>query len=294
MNQQRQRILLSLFAGMVVLWLGDSVWSTYYEDPMAAADKKATQLDGQIRKAKLELKRLKRRQQLLDGVRNRSLPTDLASARSLYQGWLSQVAQQVELASRRVDSSPPRPQEGFHVLPFSLRGTGTLQQFTDLLFQFYRAPHLHQIRALTITPLDGRGQLNLNLSIEALVIDGAKQINALGSGESDVLASVSEADYRCIAQRNIFSANSGADTTSNTLLTAVVWVNDVPEAWFTSKLEEKVYKVRVGDLLTVGTFVGRVAQIADKEVTMEAPGGQQWLVPLHASLNDAIVRSVRL
>jgi len=286
MNNPRRKILLALFAVMVALVIGDRLWTSFYSGPLAAARAKSSRLTQKIQETRQGRKRLQKWQKRLEVLRDRSLPENIDTARTLYQGWLTELVEKVSLDNRRVDSNEPRQFDGYYLLPFSLRGSGTLEQFTIMLHQFYTAPYLHKIRTFTITPIAGSRQLSLNLTIEALLIGGTDRIDELPTGTNDELAFDRFDEYRVIAKRNIFSTSGGVEATEHTVLTAIVSVDGIPEAWFTNRLEDKVQKLHEGDDFWVGAFHCKIREITRRDVVIVADN-EGWLLTLSESLADA-------
>ena len=287
MNDKRRRLLLGVFAGMVVLTIGDFAWREFYEAPVNAADAKKERLAREILEAKQQYKRFAKQKNRLQKLRNASLPADTETARTLYLGWLNELAEDVQLAGKQVDSNPPRFYEGYRILPFSLRCRGTLDQVTTLLYAFYKAPHLHHVRTMTLTPVAGTRMLSINLAIEAVSINGRTAEKGLAEGDSNRLASNNLADYRPIVTRNVFSESGGLPAEQYTTLTAVVEANGYQQAWFTNALEGKTYKVSQGDRLRVGSIEGRVERITVRDLILVVDG-QRWLLTIDDRLPDAV------
>lgn len=286
MNDRRRTLLIGLFAIMVVMTVGDYAYRNYYETPLEAALERRDRLTQQVVEQRQQLKQLSKRQHRLNMLKKASLPEDAETARTLYLGWLNELAQYVDLLGRQVDSNPPRSYEGYRILPFSLRGRVTLEQLTALLYQFYEAPYLHHIRTITVTPVAGTRLLSLNLTVEAISLDGSVAEGSLPPGQSDQLASDRLTDYRVIAQRNVFSASGGVQAERFTTLTAIVEVDEYRQAWFNNALDDEVYKLSEGDSLRVGAVRGVVEQIMVRDLIL-AVGEQRWLLTIDDRLTDA-------
>jgi len=156
--------------------------------------------------------------QQLARYESQSLPGDWEVARSLYRAWLLELVDDVKLANPTVASGPAR-KERYHTLPsFSVRGHGTLEQLKIFLFAFYQTDLLHQIRSLSIRPPAQGNQLDLSMSIEALVLDHiapdgddgdqqtvVEEFRQRCSRVSNRLASDNLEDYDVIDRRNLFS-----------------------------------------------------------------------------------------
>nr|NIL98747.1 hypothetical protein [Planctomycetales bacterium] len=152
-------------------------------------------------------------------------------ARSLYQAWLLELVNHVGLVGPSIDSSEPvATKSGYHLLSFSVRGNGTLEQLTKFLFEFYNAVHLHQISSLNITPKASIDELELFISIDALAVPGAADKDGnprkgqlasrdqLSSPWSGRLASANLDDYRLIADRNVFGIGGSPNAIEHTFL----------------------------------------------------------------------------
>ncbi len=276
--------------GSMVLLFGllaaDQLWSRMVAEPGKIAMAKHDRLIKQIRKTKLQIKGAQQQVRRLKQWRARSLPTDVQSARTLYQGWLHRLVDSAGLEQRVVDSGTPVKRAGLQVLPFTVRGTGTMEQLTKLLYQFYRAPHLHRIRTLSIAPISAGARLSLSFAIEALMVEGCERTDRLAEGVSTVLASPQLRDYRLLAERNLFGQGPRVGVAELTELTAVLKVDGVPEAWFMNRIDDRLIKLRVGDRLQAGWFDGVVEAIEGDEVILDEGGGR-WLLTRGDRLADA-------
>jgi hypothetical protein len=106
------------------------------------ADKEAAQLRGARARKKLA------------AWQQRSLPTDLVLARSLYKNWLARLLERTRLAKASVTLGAEVPKPGIYTrMSVNVRGQGTMEQVVQLLFDFYQADQLHSIRQMTLTPL---------------------------------------------------------------------------------------------------------------------------------------------
>ncbi len=71
-----------------------------------------------------------------------------------------------------------------------------------------------------------------------------------------------------------------------TELTAVLMIDDISEAWFMNRIEDRLVKLRVGGRLQSGWFDGVVVEIEGNEVVLD-DGGQRWLLSRGDRLADA-------
>lgn len=264
-------------------WVVDTVLTKPLED---LQDKRAgyqRKIDKSMKKliqARTAAKRLKE-------YERRSLPSDTEVARSQYQDWLLGTASTVGLKDLTVNSSQPMNRKGlFSVISYSVRAEGSLDQLTAFLFEFYTAGHLHQIRSISMTPMQKTGELDLSITIEAASLPGADRKDTLTEERIDRLASASLDAYSPFAQRNFFAVGGGLDPTDQTYLSAVNYVNGKPEAWFTLRDTDELLKLRQGDPLSIGQFTGTIAEIDDADVILESEG-QRWLLTIGECLTEA-------
>jgi len=108
------------------------MWSRLVAEPRRVAMAKHTRLVERVQKTKLQIKLAKQQVKRLKQWRARSLPIDVQSARSLYQGWLNHLVKSAGLEQRVFDSGSPVSRSGLLVLPFTVRGTGSMAQLTEL------------------------------------------------------------------------------------------------------------------------------------------------------------------
>jgi hypothetical protein len=286
--KRREKILASGLGLVLALAAGDALYEAAWAHPRSTRQNRSEKLHADIAKRLNELRALRRSAKQLDAWRRRSLPHDVAVARSLYQAWLLELVSQAGLDAPHVDSANPVSQRGhFHSLGFSVRGQGSLEQLVAFLYTLYRGGHLHQVRGLNITPVAQQGTLDFSLSIEALSLPAANPTDALAAAPGDVLAFAQLADYRPIVERNLFAAGGGAaDAASQAFLTAVLETNGRRQAWFTLRGADQVLKLSIGDPISVGAFHGAVAQIDEQDVILQADQ-ERWLITIGESVSQA-------
>ncbi|NLY00454.1 MAG: hypothetical protein GXY83_30535 [Rhodopirellula sp.] len=287
-DKYRKHILYGILAAMFLFYLGDWFLQNAVEQgPLQDRRNTIAGLESDIEKRESRLLRAREIGKQLTVLQARSLPSDVEIARSLYQGWLLELVNYVELSAPNVDSGNPLSRRGlFNVISFSVRGRGTLEQLTRFLYVFYRAGHLHQIRSLAITPLKGTDLLDLAISIEAIALPTADRKAKLTSLQSDRLAYDALDEYDVIVRRDLFGAGGASEATDFTYLTAVNYVNGEPEAWFDIRTDAKLLKLRRGDILQIGPFEGTIAEIADTDVVLQS-GSERWLLGVGENLAQA-------
>ncbi len=304
-TKYRPYILGAAFAALLLYFGGEWVLENVLQGPIENARQRNESLEKQKKDKEEDLQRAHQATEFLVRWESQSLPSDLESARWLYQAWLVELVEDVGLDNPAVNSGQPISRGGlFHTIGFSVRGRGTLEQLTRFLFAFYRTDLLHQVRSLIITPLSNTEQLDLVVSIEAAVLPRAGPEGREGATaeqrqetifedfrrrtwrESERLASLTLVDYDPIVTRNLFGLGGRPDPTDHAYLTAINSVDGEPEAWFTLRATDEVLKLRQGDGFQIGPVAGTIAEIAGSDVIIESDG-ERWLLTLGERLIDA-------
>jgi len=304
LERYRKLGLAALLLAMIAYFGGEWLIERVIQGPLEVARNRRTQLERDIQQRETSLQRLREASKLLAQWEDQSLPADTEVARSLYQAWLVELVDDVGWASPSIASSEPVARGGlYYTLSFSLRGRGTLEQLTEFLFAFYQADLLHQVRSLSITPLQRSEYLDLSLAIETMILppsggSGAKQA-ASSSPEnvyeqfrrrtwrvSDRLAFDDLQAYGVIFRRNLFALGGGFDPTDHTYLTSITQVDGEPEVWFTNRATDEIVKLRAGGLLELGPLTFRLDEVLDTDVIVETDG-ERWLLGLGDKITDA-------
>ncbi|MHB1034230.1 MAG: hypothetical protein ACYC0Y_06245 [Pirellulales bacterium] len=303
---KREKLLAAIVGGVIaflILSWGFSRVSGVFSQGWA----KRTALKAEVEKNQASLIRGNRAAKRLADWELRSLPTNRDLARSLYQNWLLSLVDKVKLQSANVDSQPSVPRKGatFEKLAFTVRGSGTLEQLTQFLYDFYQAGHLHQLRRLEIEPGEGGKQLALTFTIEALVLPGADRKDKLTAQKATrslpPLAQYNEA----IVKRNLFGPYvpprepervvdeppppkpKEFDPVKAAFVTAIVQVDEKPQVWVNLRTTGEILKLRSGEKIDVGTYHGTISSIGAMDVVLQAQG-KQWRATLGKSIFDAV------
>ncbi len=285
MSQHRQKILLAVLGLLLVYFGGEWAWQNFIQGPLDSRQAKIQRLERDLEKRQKELAQARNAMQDLESLEAQSLPSDPQVARSLYRAWLLQLVTRVGFANRNVEAGEPVNRRGlFQSILFTIQARGTLEQLTRFLYEFYRAAHLHQIQSLSITPLSTAGQLDLSMVVEALVLPLEEEKDQLNQATSDRLAWDRYEDYTVIPRRNLFGGVGASDPLDHTFVTAIHSVDGKPEVWLTVQTEDRVVKLKPGESFQIGSFGGKIVEIAGDDVVVEAVGGQRWLVSFGESL----------
>jgi hypothetical protein len=278
MLANRKHVLWAIFSALLLFFGGDWVLRIAVRGPVEQAEMQTKQLKEKISRKKADLKRIREEYDQLAVWETQSLPADARLARSLYQAWLVELVEHVGLEKPNVDSSEPvNHKDLYNMLSFTVRGQGTLEQATQLLFEFYRAGHLHQIRSLELTPSQRGRQFNVALGIEALALPQIKRQDELSSTKGNRLISDKLADYQIITRRNVFGAGNDPDVLAYTRLTAITYTQGRPQAWFSVDVRGETVKRSIGEVLEIGPFRGTILAIQDTDVLLQIDGQHRLL-----------------
>ncbi|HUY93348.1 MAG TPA: hypothetical protein VMV10_31770 [Pirellulales bacterium] len=291
--QQRERLLLKI-TSVVALIAAAQFGLMFVQGAFEERQTRVDALEQELADKDAIIARGKRAQRRLKEWERRSLPADLDQARSLYQNWLANAVERLRFDKAEVTSGPAMPRLNFYNrLPFTVRGTGSLDQVASLLYEFYKADHLHQIQRLQLTPVstgfgrpspfatvgagfDPRGplQFDLSLTIEALVLPGADRRDQLNDAVSERLAWKELDEYRIpITQRNLFAPYAERiDEARDAYFTGITRAEGRLQAWLSLRSSGRTLKLNEGDKLDVGSLHGTVARIREQAIEIESDG----------------------
>jgi len=219
--QKREKQLLGVVALLVALVVGNWVYGKV-SSSFRARHNEISRLKLEHEKKKNQIKAGQLAAAKLAKYESRALPSDPELARAAYSAWLRKLVSDAGFVDPNVD--PPaqatpkflttgnaRSTRGakpivYQRLPYSIRGKASLEQVIKFLHAFYSAGHLHLVRSLTLTQQKD-GQLEVKMSIDALVLPGADRKDVLSSVPGEALAGGSFEEYRdVITKRNTFAA----------------------------------------------------------------------------------------
>lgn len=294
----RTRFLAILAMIAVTLLLGDQAYRRVIEEPTAKRAKELEDVQKRIREAKDRMADAASAKDAIVELERLSLPYDPELARVAYQDWLLGLLKAIDFQQTSVDASTPsplaitdrltnKPKEFARKYVVSVRGRGSLQQLTRLLYQFHVSPHLHKIRSVTLSSLSGGQLLDVSLTVEALSLTRCERKGDLASGSSNRLGASSLDDYQVIVRRNLFSEDA-ASALRHVVLTAVTFdKSGVPNAWFSVGEAEPTQVVVRGDHLSIAAHDIQVIDIQPHLVLIDLDGLLLSL-PLGKSVQDVV------
>ncbi len=176
---KRERKLAIVTAVLGALIAGKFLFSAW-RGPVTQRVTERANLHKEVDRLQERVDGAKEAQTKLDRFSRRSLPGDPEFARSLYQNWLFELAEDVGFHGIEVDVTGAGRQQGgggaYRALRFNLKGEASLDQLTEFLYEFYSIDHLHQIRTLSVKPVEKSGNLDVQLTMETLCLPDAQPI----------------------------------------------------------------------------------------------------------------------
>lgn len=289
---KREKFLATVVGTLVtalVLWLGFRVFSgplVFLRGQIAAYEDKLNTFQDQVLRAK-------KAQDRMAQWNRQALPSDAARAGALYQSWLLDMAGKAGLRQKKVDPGEVRSQtNAYRVLPFTVRGQASLDELVAFLYEFYSAGHLHQIRRITLRPVEKSRDLDVVIAIEALSLPTADRKDQLSQEKGNRLKLGSLAEYRkAIAVRNVLAPYRPPpptrppeppvvfepkpepfDPSRFAYVTGIVEVNGEPQVWVKARTTNENFQLRQGDEFRLGPFRAVVARIDSRNVEIEVDG----------------------
>lgn len=276
----RQHLLLAILALIAVIRVGDWALATLIAGPMQDRRARTEQLSSDIEKREQLLAEARESGRQIEAWQKQSLPSDVEVARGVYRGWVMNLVRQVKLRNATVDSGSPVNRGGvYRSLPFSIRVRGNLQQFTDFLFRFTKAGHLHQISSISLSPIGASGQFDISLGVETLLLPNVRR-DRLSDSESRLLSSAKLQDYEVIYRNNIFGIGiDHSDPMKHTLVSAITWSNGIPQVWITEQLVDRTARAGLNESFETLALNGRIVEVRDQEVVIDH-AGELLLLPI--------------
>lgn len=201
-EKQSLAIGLGALAAIVLVYFGWGIWAGAFAQRELQLSKLQTKVFDQEKKVTEGNRAIARRKAL----EQRSLPSNKELALSLYQKWLFSLVSRVALDDPKVTPRNATSSRTLQKIGFEITGRGSLDQITRLLHEFYSTDHLHQIRDLTVKPIEKSSQLQLTMVVEGAILPTADRKDKLSDKPGHALALASLADYqRAIVGRNVFA-----------------------------------------------------------------------------------------
>jgi hypothetical protein len=269
----------------------------------------------QVERLENRLARVKKLEAQLEEFKARSLPSNLALARSLYGNWLLETAKEAGWQNAFLDIGESRAVGSYHSFRFTLKADTNWEGLARFLYKFYSTDWLHRVRLLAIQPKERSQLIEVNASVEAISLRDALRRDTLPSRPPRNLSAGDVNVYtRTLAQRNLFAPYSPPppperrppvvstpptpppsppppppfDASRFAFLTGIVGPPGRLEAWVLSRTEGRIYVLREGDEFQIGLLRGRVRRLELRSAEIEAEG-RRWRVNLGESLRPQMI-----
>ena len=204
----RERLVAAAI-GVVIAGLVAWFATSWYFGKLEARENSLQKLATEVKKKKAEQRNANLAAQRLAKYEERSLPPDAALAKSLYEKWLIQVAQDAKLTGFEHTAKPPTPpvKNTFSRLSFTVKCQGELPQIVDFLYRLQRIDWLHRIDTMNLVPRNDSRKIDATLTISALSLRTAPRASELVEVVSEKSKDTPLAHYsEPIINRNFFSA----------------------------------------------------------------------------------------
>ena len=278
---QRTLYLLILMGIVFAAWFGDMAYRGLIEEPAEMRRKELARIESSLKAAKKTIVDTANAMDQLELLERISLPYNPELARSAYQDWLLDLVQSAELTGASVDAAQPisvkikdratkANKEIFLRYTFALRARGSLQQVVLFLFDFYQGGHLHKINTISLMPIGGGREVDLNVTIEALGLTRCDRESGLSVDRFQRLAESEFNDYQMIARRNLFARN-GASALRDVILEAITISDGTAQAWFKNE-EGEVVMLSRGDFLEIAAHRIEIIDIVGDIVLLDLDG----------------------
>ena len=221
MNQREK--VLAMGVGVVVLLAGGQYIWNGVKSGFAAKQARIDSLKTQTMNEELTVTAGMVASRDMNKLVKRSLPSDIESAKTIYNEWLIKFSAESKLKSANHqyvrDTAEPNV---YHLLRYSLEGETDLVAAIQMLYRFYEHPFLHKITDVKITPLPAYGNVKVAISIEVLALDSASPEQAVPQVEEFKKDLRPVGDYvTAIANRNVFWPANRPPTWSEKATTSV-------------------------------------------------------------------------
>jgi hypothetical protein len=288
---KRQKLLLGIFAGVLLLWQGSGiVWGIFF-GPFDSRNTQIAALDLKLkekRQAKFDLDLTERHTRIWE---RRSLPPDPVVASTMYHHWILDLANSHKL--ERLTVNPKRVSTGlanpvFTRIPISVTAECKMDQLCRFLYDFYRTDLMHKVTHLGIESQDFKPNptLKVSLELEALSLASAKPRKSLFADKQDkavseALAKKSADDYKILIDQNRFVRGYNGppkpadppappaapfDSAPYTRLVGVTEIDgQPPEAWLYDATSNQRTVLLVGKEFEIAGVKGQVLEIHNRD-----------------------------
>lgn len=291
----RSVIILALLAAFFA-WYGVSwAYQSLYREPRRRLGDEIAKYGQGLDKGRNDIAMMQQIVQQNQMLYYRSMPRVPNDVLTLYPFWFKELMKFCDIEDGDVNGDRPGRLPFGSNYRFHVRATTTLDQLSRMLFEFYNAPFLQRITAMSITPVEGaEDRVSLSMTVDTVSVRQLYPqaqyplVNQLPVGHLRRQAANELQAYQVIAQRNLLqAAKGGVDRADYTYLTAINLVDNRMEIWLTIRTDNRIVKAGKGDTVQIGSFFGEIIDITDQQDVVFERNGMRWLVSLGDCLNQA-------
>lgn len=185
---QRERRLTVILSAALVAGLVGFVGYQFVLSPLLEKDRQLKQREEEVTKLSDQVDVIREMKRGYEAARQQSLPADVGLSRTEYGDLLLGLCRRAELTGglKILQAEPDNKsvptlgskKPAYTRLTYEVAAKGDLYQLVDFLRRFYEQPLLHQVKKMNVQrPSDarsqGRRELDISLTVEALVLDNA-------------------------------------------------------------------------------------------------------------------------
>lgn len=297
--------LLAVGAGAVVLILvGQGLWSALMSPVRHREDVIANRTQ-ELEKRDRRWRNVRQAQMQMADWNRQALPSDVETARLLYENWLLELTDKAKFRKKKVESAEGRQKKGAYTsLPFTVRGQASLDDLTRFLYEFYSAGYLHQIRRLSVKPLEKSSDFELVVWIEALSLPTSDHEDKLAPRGTAKLAGGDLAAYqKAIVERNVFAPPKPVrpvivekkpeagpppfDHTKFVFVTGITAREGQALVWLKARTTDEKFMLAEGEQFKIGSNQMKIVRIGLRAVEIEIDG-KRGVVPLGEPVQGSI------
>ncbi|PQO42484.1 putative Ig domain-containing protein [Blastopirellula marina] len=213
---QRERIL-AILVGVLAVGVGGFYFMNQYMDALKKRDRQITALEKQLREEDFKEAKANDALSRLNTYQQHSLPENRLESSQFYQEWLRATATGTGFDNVQVKPNGKPTPSGKHIRHgFSVTGRATMEEFVQFSYEFFSFNILHKLTNVTIRPTKESDELDINMTVSVLGMEGASGVPKLDDVRLEQLArGDAQAYLDKIVPRNIFAqANKPPKITS--------------------------------------------------------------------------------
>jgi Tfp pilus assembly protein PilO len=164
---RREKILLALVVGTLVLGLGLKLFRSQVLDRIVRMDRTIAAKQVEIRNINAQKAVLRGQTKFWDEIAAQTLSTDVSEAHSELLYRLTELAQKHGIPKPSVAVIEARPfKSGLTPLPITIDGTGTLSDVVRFLYALHNQPYIVQTRSVKLVPVKEKNETRIRLTLK--------------------------------------------------------------------------------------------------------------------------------